>query len=277
MLPRHAEEGMEVGGQRSHGGVVPEASAEAMRSAQLHRWYESFRPWTIRCVVVHFFLIVLTDDLNRLVDGWMGGWINRSGSPFDYHARTHTYTPLYRTEFIPLPPAFVQWLRADGPLVLPSSVTLSSTGKEDNVEGWEDGEVSQRRRPYPLFFFVMRHVSMDEKLTGLPPLPPIQPPSSTSSSSPPPHIDGGGAEPESFPELEAALTAAIEALGGAVCPKLNWSVPRDAAWVNGGTLRCETPGDVMLLLKSSDFVQHDLDLEQTCVRCLDVCMCASCV
>ena len=75
---------------------------------------------------------------------------------------------------------------------------------------------------------------------------------------PPPTNEG-----ESFPELEAALTAAIEALGGAVCPKLNWSVPRDAEWVNGGTLRCETAGDVMLLLKSSDFVQHDL--ERMCV------------
>jgi len=80
-----------------------------------------------------------------------------------------------------------------------------------------------------------------------------------SSSSPAPHAQEEEEEPESFPELEAALTAGIEALGGTVCPKLNWSVPRDAAWVNGGTLRCETAGDVMLLLKSSDFVQHDLE------------------
>lgn len=78
------------------------------------------------------------------------------------------------------------------------------------------------------------------------------------------NAEAEAAEDESFPELEAALTAAIEALGGAVCPKLNWSVPRDAMWVNGGTLRCETAGDVMLLLKSSDFVQHDL--ERMCVE-----------
>ena len=29
--------------------------------------------------------------------------------------------------------------------------------------------------------------------------------------------------------------------------------------MNGGRLKCETAGDVMLLLKSSDRVQHDLD------------------
>ena len=41
-------------------------------------------------------------------------------------------------------------------------------------------------------------------------------------------------------------------------PKLDWSAPRDAAWINGGTLRCERAGDVYLLLKSSEFVSHDL-------------------
>ena len=34
---------------------------------------------------------------------------------------------------------------------------------------------------------------------------------------------------------------------------------QDAAWVNGGnTLQCSSPADVYLLLKSSDFIQHDL-------------------
>lgn len=41
---------------------------------------------------------------------------------------------------MPLPPAFVRWVRADGPLVLPGSVTLSSTAKEEQVEGWEEDE-----------------------------------------------------------------------------------------------------------------------------------------
>jgi hypothetical protein len=36
--------------------------------------------------------------------------------------------------------------------------------------------------------------------------------------------------------------------------------------VNGGRLKCETAGDVMLLLKSSDRVQHDLDCLEAMVR-----------
>ncbi len=34
-----------------------------------------------------------------------------------------------------------------------------------------------------------------------------------------------------FPELYATIQAAIESLGGAVFPKLNWSAPRDASWM----------------------------------------------
>ncbi|KAL3768562.1 hypothetical protein ACHAW5_004973 [Stephanodiscus triporus] len=47
--------------------------------------------------------------------------------------------------------------------------------------------------------------------------------------------------------------------GGGCFPKLNWSAPRDASWINCGTLRCRKAGDVYLLLKSSDFVAFDLE------------------
>lgn len=40
-------------------------------------------------------------------------------------------------------------------------------------------------------------------------------------------------------------------------PKLNWSAPKDAKWLLG-TLKCQTVQDVLTLLKSSDFVAHDL-------------------
>lgn len=60
-----------------------------------------------------------------------------------------------------------------------------------------------------------------------------------------------------FPDLEAAVREAITSLGGAVLPKLNWSAPKDAKWLYN-TLRCETPHEVFTLLKSSDFVAHDL-------------------
>eukprot|EP01134_Creolimax_fragrantissima_P002261 CFRG2261T1 len=54
-----------------------------------------------------------------------------------------------------------------------------------------------------------------------------------------------------------------------VFPKLNWSSPKDAQWIaTGGTLRCETVNDVLLLLKSSDFVSHDV--HQPYEQCEDV-------
>ena len=58
--------------------------------------------------------------------------------------------------------------------------------------------------------------------------------------------------------LEKRLREAIEELGGAVFPKLDWSAPRDAGFLRAGSLKCETPGDIFLLLKGSDFVAHDL-------------------
>jgi hypothetical protein len=61
-----------------------------------------------------------------------------------------------------------------------------------------------------------------------------------------------------FPQLNQQITTAIESLGGAVVPKLNWSAPKDATWVNGGSLKCKTPGDIYLLIKSSDFCLHDV-------------------
>lgn len=51
----------------------------------------------------------------------------------------------------------------------------------------------------------------------------------------------------------------IEELGGKVAPKLNWSAPKDATFMNAtNNMECRTPNDIYLLLKSSDFVTHDL-------------------
>ena len=43
-------------------------------------------------------------------------------------------------------------------------------------------------------------------------------------------------------------------------PKLNWSAPKDATWISAtNSMECRTPNDVYLLLKSSDFITHDLE------------------
>jgi len=72
--------------------------------------------------------------------------------------------------------------------------------------------------------------------------------------------DGGESEEEevSFPELTNKITKTISDLDGSVFPKLNWSSPKDAAWMNTEGMKCKTAGDVYLLLKSSDFIVHDL-------------------
>ncbi|GAA6041124.1 hypothetical protein JCM8097_004127 [Rhodosporidiobolus ruineniae] len=64
----------------------------------------------------------------------------------------------------------------------------------------------------------------------------------------------------SFPHLDAEIRTVLDRYDGAVFPKLNWSSPQDAAWmIPGQNLKCQTPADVYLLLKSSDFISHDLD------------------
>lgn len=66
-------------------------------------------------------------------------------------------------------------------------------------------------------------------------------------------------ERPSFPEFTNQIQNSIKSLGGEVFCKLNWSAPRDATWISlGNSLKCTTPSQVYLLMKSSEFVQHDL-------------------
>jgi hypothetical protein len=65
---------------------------------------------------------------------------------------------------------------------------------------------------------------------------------------------------ERWPEIHAQIAATIKELGGKVVPKLNWSAPKDATWISTtNDMECRTPNDIYLLLKSSDFVTHDLE------------------
>ncbi|CAI8036988.1 Cell division cycle protein 123 homolog [Geodia barretti] len=128
--------------------------------------------------------------------------------------------------FVPLPVEFVEYLKADG-IVLPQGCSLSTdeheteqpTGSDDSDDGEED--------------------SHEDKVWALLCNTPQQAPD--------------------FPAIVERIQTAIDTLGGRVVPKLNWSTPRDASWLlPGNTLECRTPGEVILLLKSSDFAAHDL-------------------
>lgn len=60
-------------------------------------------------------------------------------------------------------------------------------------------------------------------------------------------------------DLHNDIKSTISELGGKVVPKLNWSAPKDATWINSNTMECRSPADVYLLLKSSDFITYDLE------------------
>jgi hypothetical protein len=83
--------------------------------------------------------------------------------------------------------------------------------------------------------------------------------SSSFSSTYSDESESGAQETPCFPELEEKILDSIEELGGVVFPKLNWSAPRDAAWIAfGSTLKCNDVASIYLLLKASDFITHDL-------------------
>ncbi|KAG2123314.1 D123-domain-containing protein [Suillus cothurnatus] len=66
----------------------------------------------------------------------------------------------------------------------------------------------------------------------------------------------------SFPDLDKRIRQVIKEYG-AVFPKLNFSSPKDASWVlpPSSPLKCTSPSDVYILLKSSDFISHDLSID----------------
>ncbi|KUL91626.1 hypothetical protein ZTR_01297 [Talaromyces verruculosus] len=61
-------------------------------------------------------------------------------------------------------------------------------------------------------------------------------------------------------DIHTQVEETIRELDGKVTPKLNWSSPKDATWIAvTNDLQCQTPNDIYMLLKSSDFITHDLE------------------
>jgi hypothetical protein len=61
-----------------------------------------------------------------------------------------------------------------------------------------------------------------------------------------------------FEDFHYKLKEAIRKFGS-VAPKLNWSAPQDATWImTGRNMRCFSTSDLFLLLKSSDYLNHDM-------------------
>lgn len=132
-----------------------------------------------------------------------------------------------KSRIIPLPQVVVSYLQEDG-IVLADEDDAVGNAQEDE---WHSAGASN---PQPRD----DDSSDDEEDSAQPPLPPNQ----------------------RFPELHQTIKDKIQELGGSVAPKLNWSSPKDAKWISPhqNTLKCTSPNDIYLLLKSSSFVSHDL-------------------
>jgi len=63
-----------------------------------------------------------------------------------------------------------------------------------------------------------------------------------------------------WPDIHKQVASCISELSGAVAPKLNWSAPKDATWISAtNNMQCNSPNEIYLLLKSSNFITHDLE------------------
>ena len=141
------------------------------------------------------------------------------------HCSYHYWHPRYRTitpkaRLIPLSNPFIEYLRSDG-------IVLPAEGDESQV------------------------VSTDTD-SGI-----------FSASTSPVDSDSENEEPDpssAWMDMHRKIRETIAELRGSVYPKLNWSAPKDATWITAtNSIECRTPNDIYLLLKSSDFITHDLE------------------
>ena len=125
----------------------------------------------------------------------------------------------FKSRILPLPQPVVDYLRSDGGIVLPVECDNDKL-HQTNSDDWLE-ETSEFNE----------NIDSDENILERP----------------------------SFPEFAVSVRLALTDLGGSVIPKLNWSAPRDASWMGlANSLKCTTLSEIMLLLKSSEFVIHDL-------------------
>ncbi|KAG1814981.1 D123-domain-containing protein [Suillus variegatus] len=97
---------------------------------------------------------------------------------------------------------------------------------------------------------------------------PTASPAESSPSDQEDEDDAAVGQSFSFPDLDERIRQIIKEYG-AIFPKLNFSSPKDASWVlpPSSPLKCTSPSDVYILLKSSDFISHDLSIDAVFEGC----------
>ena len=167
-----------------------------------------------------------------------------------------------KSEVVPLPPAFVRWLKQDK-VSLPPGTTSSlfcsnkaqDGGASSDDEEWSDAVPDKPKEARaslatnaPISKNGLSHAQsqneMEEKNKAA---------AATDEAS----------EEFDFTALDTQVRAAVSRLygggsanntsnagvGKGFFVKLNWSAPQDAAWLNMGSLKCQQPGDAYLLIK----------------------------
>ncbi|KAH8668343.1 D123-domain-containing protein [Xylariales sp. PMI_506] len=149
------------------------------------------------------------------------------------HCSYDYWFPKYRascikSRIIPLTPEFVEYIREDG-------ITLADEDDQDDEDDIEWEGPTSTSRVFP------EEVDSDSESEDEAPAP--LPPN------------------KRFPELHQTIKDKISEVGGAAAPKLNWTSPKDASWISPhqNTVKCTSPNDIYLLLKSSNFVTYDLE------------------
>ncbi|KAI2626692.1 D123-domain-containing protein [Hypoxylon sp. NC1633] len=144
-----------------------------------------------------------------------------------------SWFPKYRascikSRIIPLSPEFIDYIREDG------IVLADDDGAEPEDDEWQSAPSTFR-----------------------PPVEEVDSESDSDEEEEPPRLPPN----QRFPGLHQTIKDKITELGGAVAPKLNWTAPKDAAWISPhqNTIKCTSPNDIYLLLKSSNFITFDLE------------------
>lgn len=143
----------------------------------------------------------------------------------NWYAKFKKYTISETKIFRPLPKEFINYLESDG-IELPKNAKKDSVlfqdaqpNSDNEYSDWEDGDKD------------------NGNLTD-------------SVTKPDPT--------EKFKDFHDQLRETIQNFKS-VAPKLNWSAPQDATWImTGRTMRCYSTSDLFLLLKSSDYLNHDM-------------------
>jgi len=152
----------------------------------------------------------------------------------------------FKSEVVPLPSAFVRWLKQDK-VSLPPGTTSSlfcSDKTRDGALSSDDEEWSDE---------VPQKLKEASSSLSEPPVEAVEEDEAAATAA-------GSQEAKEvfdFTGLDTQVRTALARLYGGSSDntgkgffvKLNWSAPQDAAWLNMGSLKCQQPGDAYLLIK----------------------------